>query len=71
MRKVLKYEADDGTICDTEEQALARDELLKLEKWYEDNKLYGGILGCRIEWEGLVEWLQYNKAEVIKILAAL
>lgn len=71
MRKVLKYEADDGTPCDTEEQALARDELLKLEKWYEDNKLYGGILGCRIEWEDLVEWLQENKAEVIKILAAL
>lgn len=71
MRKVLKYEADDGTLCDTEKQALNRDEFLKLEKWYEDNKLYGNYLGCRIEWEDLLEWLRENKAEVAKILTTI
>lgn len=71
MKKVTKYEANDGTICDTEDQALARDDLIDLEQWYEDNKLYGGPVGCRIDWDDLLEWLQENKAKVIKILAAL
>jgi len=68
MKKVIKYEATDGTIFDYEHKAKAHEELILMAEWYENNKLYGNIAGCRIEWEDLFEWLQDNKSTIIKIL---
>lgn len=48
MKKVTKFEADDGTVFDTEEAALAHDNLQALSEWYEAHKLYGMYEGCRI-----------------------
>ena len=62
MKKVTKFEADDGSVFDTDAQALAHDELCLLEQWYEDNKLYCGPAGCRIDWDDLLEWFKDNKS---------
>ena len=70
MKKVMKFEANDGAVFDTEEAALAHDKLTELAEWYEENKLYGMYEGCRIEWDGFIEWCGDNKSKLKEILAA-
>jgi hypothetical protein len=70
MRQITKFEADDGTVFDTEAAAVAHDNLNALGDWYEENKLYGMCDGCRIEWDDLLEWCQQNKDKLKEILAA-
>lgn len=71
MKFVTKYEASGGTLFDTIEEAEAHEELFSMEEWYEKNKLYGNSDGCRIEFDSFLEWLRYNKAEIIKIIKAI
>ena len=70
MKKVTKFEANDGTIFDTEKAALAHDRLNDLGEWYDDHKLYGMYEGCRIEWEDFLEWCQQHKEKIKEIIAA-
>jgi hypothetical protein len=70
MKKVTKFEANDGTVFDTEESALAHEKLDDLGEWYEYNKLYGRAEGCRIDWDGFLEWCQHHKEKLKEILAA-
>lgn len=70
MKKLTKYEANDGTIFDTEAAALAHDNLDVLGEWYEDNKLYGMSAGSRIDWEDFIEWVQQHKDKLKEIIAA-
>jgi len=68
MKKEIKYKALDGTLFDFEREAIAHDEKFLMAEWYEENKLYGNIDGCRIEWEDLFEWIQDNKSTILKII---
>jgi len=70
MKKVTKFEANDGSLHDTKESAEKRNSLNDLKSWYEENKLYGKSIGCKIEWEDLIEWLFENEEEVQEILKA-
>ncbi len=70
MKKVTKYEANDGTVFDTEKAALAHDKLDELGEWYEENKLYGMSEGCRIEWDDFIEWCSDNKGKLKEIIAS-
>ena len=71
MKKVTKFESDDGTLFDTEQEALAHDKLEALREWYEENKIYGYYQGCRIDWSEFLEWLIYNKEKMRDILSAV
>lgn len=39
MRSILKFETEDGSIFDTEEEAIAHEKWLIFEYWYERNRL--------------------------------
>lgn len=69
MKKVTKFESNDGTIFDTEKAALEHDKLTTLAEWYEENKIYGMYEGCRIEWSDFIEWCGDNKGKLKEILA--
>ena len=71
MKEVKKYEANDGKIFDLIEEAIAHDNLLEMDKWYEENKLYGNFEGCKIEWETFLEWAKENKIQLKKIIKVL
>ena len=71
VKKVIKFEAGDGTLFDFERDALAHNALLRIEDWYENEKLYGSTEGCRIEWRDLIDWITEHKQHVKCILAAI
>ncbi len=61
MKQVVKFEADDGTVYDTEAEAVAHDNRLSLSVWYEDNKLYGQWEGSQISWHDFLDWCTTHK----------
>ena len=71
MKKVTKFESDDGTLFDTEQEALAHDKLEALQEWYAGNKIYGGGYSCSIDWYDFLDWFTDNKAKVGEILSAI
>jgi len=60
MKEVVKYEADDGTVFDTAEEAKVHEKLLDIRHNYEFNKLYGKYEGSSVEFEGLIAWFDDN-----------
>ena len=67
MKKVTKYEANDKSLHDTEQEALNRDRLLVVEIWYRSNPLYGE--GYReIDWGDLLHWIKEHKEQLQEIL---
>ena len=68
MKPVTKYEANNGTVCDTPEEADYLDKMDAFGEWYEKRKLYGEGL---VHWDDLLEWLQRHKEKVKEILEAL
>lgn len=70
MKKVTKFEADDGSVFDNEKEAAAHDKLLRLSEWYEGHKLYGCQDGCRIEWDDFLDWCSENKAKLKEIISS-
>ncbi len=68
MKAVTKFEADDGTIFDTEKAAMAHDRLCCIRKWYASHMLYGNYEGSRIEWEDFLEWCAQHKRELKEII---
>lgn len=69
MEPITAFKTSDGEVFMTEKEALFHEKLCEMREWYEDHMLYGGVLGCRIEWDDLVDWLQDNRDEVKTILA--
>ena len=70
MRPITKYEAEDGTIHDTEAQAYAHEQIQSIRKWYEDNTIYGNVMGCRIDFKELHDWLKKHHGQVTALLTA-
>lgn len=70
MKKVTKFEANDGRIFDTEEAALAHEKLNALSEWYYDNKLYGKYEGSHIDWDDFLEWIEKHNDKLKEIIAA-
>ena len=71
MKKITKYEANDKSLHDTEQEAAARDRLLELEIWYKSNKLYtdGTFSYCQeVSWSDLLEWIKEHKGQLQEIL---
>jgi hypothetical protein len=66
MKKVEKYETEDGRVFDTAREASQYESLLALESWYEDNKLYGSSDGCRIDWENFRDWFLEHQVVLLK-----
>lgn len=64
MKKVEAYEADDGTLCRTEEDAQALDASNYLREWYSNNELFGASYGCVIEFDGLLNWLEEHAGTI-------
>ena len=68
MKKVTKYESNDGSLFATEEEAQLKDKIDSFKEWYDENKLYGSSEGCKIEWEDFVEWLMEHKDTIMFFL---
>ena len=68
MRIIIKYISNNGKEFNIEEEALAEDEIYKVESWYEKHKLYGRFEGCKIEWEDFIEWLTDNQLIIKDLL---
>ena len=71
MKAVTRFETEDGRFFETKAQALNHERLLVMERWYDDNKLYGQFEGCRIEWGYFLGWLQEHKEKVAEILGVI
>lgn len=71
IKTVEVYEVESGEVFNDLRQAKAFEKILKFNKWYENNKLYGNFDGCRIEAEDFIIWLRDNKQEVTKLLKVL
>ncbi len=67
MKKVTKYEASDGTVFDTETEAINHEKLIELEEWYETNGLLG-IRGEDTDWGEFLEWCCTHKKKVKEVL---
>lgn len=66
MKEVIRFEADDGSIFLTSEEALRHDKLLAVIAWYRDNKLYGTY--GSIDWEDMYEWCTKHKEKLSEFL---
>ena len=68
MKKVTKYESNDGSLFATEEEAQLKDKIDSFKDWYNENRLYGSSEGCKIDWEDFVEWLIEHKDTIMTLL---
>lgn len=71
MKKVTKYEATDGTLFDTEAEALRREHLNTLSEWYRRNPLHGSRGESRVGWGDFLDWLSNHRVQVQQILNRL
>ena len=73
MNKIVLYQADDGTLYRTEQEALDRDTMNHLRDWYEDpeceNEMYG-CCGGTVEWDVIVNWFSTHH-EMLRVLLKL
>lgn len=60
MKKVARYEAEDGQLFETAEQAESWDRYITLRKWYESGHGLTGISSA-----GIARWLEDNQARVM------
>ena len=65
---ITAYQASDGSVHASEEEAQVKQDLIDFEEWYERNKCYGRFEGCRIESREMIEWLEENSAYLKKFL---
>ena len=68
MKKIEVYKTDDGKIFEKFGRACFHEKMLRLEQWYEDNKLPGTYEGCRIEWENFRDWFLENRNVLREVL---
>ena len=68
MKKVQMYQADDGSLHETEEQCRDHDQKVSLRGWYDGNELLGNYAGSRVDYDDLVEWITTNQDKVKQIL---
>ena len=71
MKKITVYEANDGTVFETPEGAQAHDKLINLEKWYEEDPLYGRTDGSKVYWEDLLDWARDNRSRFTELSRAI
>ena len=61
MKEVIKYQAEDGTLCNTEEEALAVDKIITLEQRYKRTPIYLKIdrdpASRVVGWGDLIVWM--------------
>ena len=69
MREVIRFEANDGSVFLTSEEAIRHDELLAIIAWYNDNKLYGTY--GSIEWGDVWDWLTRHREKLNEILSVI
>ena len=69
MREVIRFEANDGSVFLTSEEAIRHDELLAIIAWYNDNKLYGTYGST--EWENVWDWLTRHREKLNEILSVI
>ena len=65
MKKVIKYEAQDGTVWDTKREATDREKLCHFREWYLGNNIstcYGDV-----DWEDFLAWATEHRA-ILKTL---
>ena len=65
VREVTMFQADDGSMHTTKKGAERCNALIALSEWYEDNRIYGGPVGCSIGWYDLVDWVRSTGTEQV------
>jgi hypothetical protein len=60
MKKVIKYESENGFLFDTSEEATKADVLFLLEKQYKEKELVNPYSDEAIEWETFLYWIKEN-----------
>ena len=70
MKTVSMYEAEDGKLFKTSEEAILHENECEIKKWYEDNKLYGNYDGSSVDYMELKSWLTENRRYVDTIIKA-
>lgn len=60
MKKVVRYEAEDGLLFEKAEQAESWDRYISFQKWYESGHSLTGISST-----GIARWLENNQAQVL------
>ena len=69
MKKVTKYETSDGSIFDTEEQAVYYESFKDIQKWYLQNEICH--YGTEIGWTNFIEWFIENKTKMKELVEAV
>lgn len=64
MKKVTKYEAEDGTLHDTADKARQHEAEVDLEDWYRDHALIAG----NDTNEDVIYWLKENASDLALLL---
>lgn len=57
VQAVQMYESSDGKVFRELADAEYHESVLAFTEWYENNKIYGGFEGCKIESEYFLDWL--------------
>jgi len=68
MEKISVYKTNDGKTFEKEKDAINHENFIKVQKWYDQNKLYGNYAGSYVDFKDLIEWIQENPSEVRTIL---
>lgn len=68
VERIAAFKASDGTIFEHFDEADKHQAELDFFVWYENNEIYAGREGSKLDGRQLLDWLRENRDHVLPVL---